>query len=170
MSESKPETRTPIRMLYIGVEKGAKTLRVYKWVKLHNISNDGSSLPKSALQTAPCYNANSKKRGAGANLAAATIGDIYQFDSADDGSIFNKSGKFIELWKNKDDIVEWQTAHRAEDLAIDEIVAENKHKKLFTDYDLKQLEPIRTAYRKANWRNKTLILSSVIRYITNQHE
>lgn len=72
--------------------------------------------------------------------------------------------KYLGFWENTDEVVEWQTRSDAAKAAMS---ARKKQKKeAGANWIAEILEPIRSAYSKANWRERQQILALVIRHIT----
>jgi hypothetical protein len=97
--------------------------------------------------------------------AGASPGRIYEVVVQGESLVKPEARYFQEMWKNKQDVANWQLNHRIakeEAASINRAKKENRH-----NYIFEILEPIRDSYRTASPVGRAHLLAYIIRYVTS---
>lgn len=150
-----PATERPrMELVYVGVQtyQGKK---LYIWNEI--IRNGPGVMPSLGMA-----------RQFAKSLVACTPGAIYKFAYERKGTATSffydeKNREYIGGWWDKDQVIEWTAASRANDRAI--LAAAQEKKEVTKRLDLDVLEPFHRAYEKSSYAARAGLLTLIIEYI-----
>lgn len=143
-----------MQLIYIGLKKNNKEYFDI-WAKF--TENNGQPFVDTTM-----YNFSISNK-----LTDASPGQIYEFDYMHKNSnisVFGKTARYLGIWQNEEDIVKWQSAHRAVNaIYLSNLIAKQDKKFKF---DFERLKPFREAFLNLNVEEKEIFMSQLICFIT----
>lgn len=166
------EAREKARFLYLGYRTGVgkDSVKLFQEVvDVTSVENDGGLLDEVwARQQARWYEVK-RGKGGGGIIPYGQPGNIYEFEveRAADGdrvSLFNRTGRRVDEWKQADQVTYWQVASKAIWTAREANTAARRLAARKMDYE--RLAPFKKAYQMARGGERAVVLANVISYIT----
>ena len=151
-------------MMFLGDTLNDKGQRRHKWVRLTNDDlNDGSPLAEGH----PVLSYN-RKTFASSSIQPGAIITIDRSLAPEDTegdtcTVFSETARIVDVWRNQDQVAEWQASHDAVCTALDAEKAAAKKNKERADLDC--LEPVRKAYHTLNPQQQKALLVNVLTYL-----
>ena len=143
-------------MVYLGMDAGRDGKRRYKWVDFkQGIENDGRRM--NPLASVTWFS------GKG-NICTARPGNVFEIPMHPDGnSVFGGHAKYIEMWANDEDVLEWQALNDVRSAAMQ--ADSERRRDVRKSLPFETLTPFHRAYVQLRPQERPFLLAKILLWI-----